>query len=121
MFRRNIPADRGLDQPSTTTAVATAVVRARRPMWVALATPLAALLLLAPAAALAGGTASTAEPDGNTLIFGLTATELVAAAAVGAGAGAVVAVASGNAIAGASLGIGTLGAIYVAHLAAEAI
>jgi hypothetical protein len=74
-----------------------------------------------PPAALAGGTASSAGPDDDTLVFGLTATQLVVAVAVGAGAGAAVAVASGNAIAGASLGFGTLGAVYVAHLAAEAI
>jgi hypothetical protein len=81
---------------------------------------LAATLWLPPAA-LADGTASSAGPDDDTVAFGLTATQLVVAAAVGAGAGAAVAVASGNAIAGASLGFGTLGAIYVAHLAAEAV
>jgi len=82
---------------------------------------LAAFLWLSPAAALAGETGPSSGPDGGTLVFGLTATQLVVAAAVGAGAGAVAAIASGNAIAGASLGFGTLGAIYVAHLAAEAL
>ena len=96
-------------------------------MRVVLGIALAAILWLPPAA-LAGGTASSTGPDDDTLVFGLTATQLVVAAAVGAGAGAAVAgagaavaVASGNAIAGASLGVGTLGAIYIAHLAAEAI
>ncbi len=60
------------------------------------------------------------EPE-DTLVFGLTATQLALAAAVGAGAGLAGAVASGNVIAGASLGFGTLAAIYVAHLAAEAV
>jgi hypothetical protein len=90
-------------------------------MRVVLGIALAASLWLSPAAALAGGSASPTGSDDDTLVFGLTATQLVVAAAVGAGAGAAVAVASGNAIAGASLGFGTLGAIYVAHLAAEAL
>ena len=51
----------------------------------------------------------------------MTATQLAIAAAVGAGAGAAGALASSNVIAGASLGFGTLAAVYVAHLAAEAI
>jgi hypothetical protein len=90
-------------------------------MQVVLGVALAASMWLSTAVSLAGETASSAGPDDDTLVFGLTATQLVVAAAVGAGAGAAVAVASGNAIAGASLGFGTLGAIYVAHLAAEAI
>lgn len=121
MFRRNFPADSGQDPPSTTTAVASVVLRAPRRMRVVLGIALAASLWLSPAAALAGGSASPTGSDDDTLVFGLTATQLVVAAAVGAGAGAAVAVASGNAIAGASLGFGTLGAIYVAHLAAEAL
>jgi hypothetical protein len=82
---------------------------------------LAVSLWLSPVAALAGETVPSTGTDGGTLIFGLTVTQLVVAAAVGAGAGAIAAVASGNAVAGASLGFGTLGAIYVAHLAAEAL
>jgi hypothetical protein len=82
---------------------------------------LAACLILSPVVAVAEPAGQPAGTSDNTLIFGLTATELVVATAVGAGAGAAVAVASGNAIAGASLGFGTLAAIYVAHLAVEAI
>ncbi|MGC2413428.1 MAG: hypothetical protein WA459_12120 [Stellaceae bacterium] len=62
-----------------------------------------------------------ADKADHTLVFGLTATQLALAAAVGAGAGAAEALASGNLVAGASLGFGTLVAIYVAHLAAEAV
>jgi hypothetical protein len=90
-------------------------------MRAALGVALAASLWLSPAAALAGETVPPAATDGGTLPLGLTATQLVVAAAVGAGAGVAVAVASGNALAGASLGFGTLGAIYLAHLAAEAL
>jgi len=82
---------------------------------------LVASLWLSPIEVLAGGTASPAGAGDDTLVFGLTATQFALAAAVGAGAGAVVAIASGNAIAGVSLGFGTLGAIYVAHLAAEVL
>jgi hypothetical protein len=82
---------------------------------------LAAFLVLSPVVALAGAAAPPPGTGDNTLLFGLTATELFVATAVGAGAGAALAVASGNAIAGASVGFGTLAAIYVAHLAVEAI
>ena len=121
MSRRNLPGERGEDTPSATAAVASGVVRAPRWMRVVLGGALAASLWLSPAATLAGETASPAGTDDDTLVFGLTATQLVIAAAVGAGAGAAVAIASGNAIASVSLGFGTLGAIYVAHLAAEAL
>src|SRR5580765_8105589 len=120
-FRRMSHGDSGQDPPGTTTAVASVVMRAPRRMQVVLGVALAASMWLSTAVSLAGGTASSAGPDDDTLVFGLTATQLVVAAAVGAGAGAAVAVASGNAIAGVSLGFGTLGAIYVAHLAAEAL
>jgi hypothetical protein len=90
-------------------------------MRAALGVVLAAALWLSPAASLAGEAAPSAATDADTLVFGLTATQLVVAAAVGAGAGAIAAFASGNAVVGASLGFGTLGAIYVAHLAAEAL
>ena len=121
MFRRNFPADGGQEPLSTTAEAASVVSRVPRWMRAVLGVALAASLWLSPAATLAGGTAPSAGPDDDTLVFGLTTTQLVIAAAVGAGAGAAVAVASGNAIAGASLGFGTLGVIYVAHLAAEAI
>ncbi len=70
------------------------------------------------------GTAQT-EPSApeaardNTLIFGLTGPQLAVGVAVGAGLGAVAVAASGNTLAGA--GLGTLAAIYVAHLAVEAV
>ena len=82
---------------------------------------LAAALWSSPAATFAGDTALPANQADHTLVFGLTATELALAGAIGAGAGAAAAMASGNLIAGASLGFGTLAAIYVAHLAVEAV
>jgi hypothetical protein len=82
---------------------------------------LAAALWASPDATFAGeGMILADEPD-DTLVFGLTATQLALAAAVGAGAGVAGALASGDVIAGASLGVGALAAIYVAHLAAEAV
>lgn len=108
-------------RPSAPATVAASVLRAPCVMRAVLGVALAASLWWSPAAALAGETAPSAGADAETLVFGLTATQLVVAAAVGAGAGTIAAVASGNVIAGASLGFGTLGAIYVAHLAAEAL
>lgn len=115
-----VPPDGGQERSSTTTAV-TAVVRSRGWTRVVCSGVLAASLWLSPVAVLAGETGKAVGPDSDTLAFGLTATQLAVAAAVGAGAGAAVAVASGNALTGLSLGFGTLGAIYVAHLAAEAL
>lgn len=66
--------------------------------------------------------AEKAAPGGerdDTVVFGLTATQLAIAAAVGAGVGAVAVVASGNTLAGA--GLGSLAVIYVAHLVVEAV
>jgi hypothetical protein len=120
-FRRGRPYDGGQDRTGTVTAVASAVLSAPRWMRAALGVALAASLWLSSAAALAAETVPPAVTDVGTLPLGLTATQLVVAAAIGAGAGVAVAVASGNALAGASLGFGTLGAIYVAHLAAEAL
>lgn len=82
---------------------------------------LAASLWLAPIPALAGAVPAAPDKRDNTLAFGLTATQLAIAAAVGVGAGATGALVSSNVIAGASLGLGTLAAIYVGHLAVEAI
>ena len=118
MFRRMFPADNQL-RPGT--AIAAIVLRARSLMRAALGVALAASLWLSPAAALAGETAPPAGTGSGTVVFGLPATQLVIAAAVGLGAGTIAALASGNAIVGASLGLGTLGTIYVAHLAAEAL
>ncbi len=81
---------------------------------------LAAILWSSPAATFAAETTPANKPD-NAIVFGLTAGQLALAAAVGAGAGAAAALASSNMIAGASLGFGTLAAIYVAHLAAEVV
>jgi len=78
-------------------------------------------LWAAPAATFAGEAKTPAGNSDHTIVFGLTAGQLAVAAAVGAGAGATGALVSSNIIAGASLGFGTLAAIYVAHLAAEAI
>jgi hypothetical protein len=75
---------------------------------------------LSPDVALAGETVSSAATPDDTLVFGLTAMQFVTAASVGAGAAAAAAIASGNAIVGASLGLGTLGTIYVAHWFVEA-
>ena len=81
---------------------------------------LAASLWLSPTAMLFGETGSPAAAPDDPLVFGLTAMQLAVAASVGAGAAAAAAIASGNAITGASLGLGTLGAIYVAHWFVEA-
>ena len=89
-----------------------------RAMW---AVAVAAFLWLPPAATFAGETATPFHKHDNTLVFGLTATELAIAVGVGAGAGAAGALVSSNVVAGASLGFGTLAAVYVAHLAAEAV
>jgi hypothetical protein len=82
---------------------------------------LAAALCSLPAATFADEPMLPAGKPDDTIVFGLTATQLALAAAVGAGVGAAGAIASGNVIAGASLGFGTLAAVYVGHLAAEAI
>jgi hypothetical protein len=115
-----VPADRGYLPASTTTTVVSAMLPARW-MRAVLGVALTACLVSSPPVALAGAAVPPAGTGDNTLVFGLTATELVVATVVGAGAGAAVAIASGNAIAGASVGFGTLAAIYVAHLAVEAI
>lgn len=82
---------------------------------------LAVSLLSLPGTAFADETTGLADRRDDAIVFGLTATQLAVAAAVGAAAGATGALVSGNVIAGASLGFGTLAAIYVAHLAAEAV
>ena len=115
------PVDGGDDPPNTRTAVTADAPPAPRRMRALLGVALALSLWSAPAATFAGNTTTPADEHHDTLVFGLTATQLALAAAVGAGAGAVGALASGNFIAGASLGVGTLGAIYFAHLAAEAL
>jgi hypothetical protein len=109
------PVGGGEGPPDTRAAVTSNVMRAL------FGVALAAALWSSPAATLAGQTMAPADEPDNTIVFGLTATQLAIAAAVGAGAGAAGALASSNVIAGASLGFGTLAAIYVAHLAAEAI
>jgi hypothetical protein len=107
--------------PSSTNAVITLAWLAPRLRRVVLAAVLAVSLLSLPGAAFAGETTSPADKHVDTIVFGLTVTQLAIAAAVGAGAGAAGALVSANVITGASLGFGTLGVIYVAHLAAEAI
>ena len=79
---------------------------------------LALALWSSPAATFAGELPPDARD--NSLVFGFTVSELALAVAVGAGVGAAGAVASSNIIAGASVGFGTLAAIYVAHLVVEA-
>ncbi len=115
------PVDGGEDPPDTRAAVTSDVLRAPRRMRAVLAVAVAASLWSSPAATFAGETINPADKHDDTLVFGLTAAQLAVAAAVGAGAGAAGALVSGNVIAGASLGFGTLAAIYVAHLAAEAV
>lgn len=90
-------------------------------MQAVLGIAVAAALWSSPAATYAGEKANPTDNPDHALVFGLTPTELGVAAVIGAGAGAAGALVSGNLIAGASLGFGTLGAIYVAHLAAEAL
>jgi hypothetical protein len=63
--------------------------------------------------------AQTDPAQNDTLIFGMTAQQLAVGVVIGAGIGAIVVAASGNTLAGA--GLGTLAAIYVAHLAVEAV
>jgi hypothetical protein len=82
---------------------------------------LAASLWWLPAATFADEPMIPAGKPDDTIVFGLTATQLALACAVGAGVGAAGALVSGNVIAGASLGFGTLAAVYVGHLAAEAV
>jgi hypothetical protein len=72
----------------------------------------------APAPAQTNPTQVDAPPE-ETLILGLTGTQLAAGVAIGAGLGAAAVAASGNTLAGA--GLGTLAAIYVAHLFVEAV
>jgi len=120
MFRRMLPAHHQ-ERLGAAAAVASVVLRTPSLIRMALVLALAASLWLSPAAALAGETAPPTATDSGTVVFGLTATQFVIAVAVGAGTGAIAALASGNAIVGASLGFGTLGTIYVAHLAAEAL
>jgi hypothetical protein len=110
-----------IGSPTPAAAVTGGVLRAPRWFRAALGIVLAAALWSSPAASYAGDGANRADKPEDALIFGLTPTELAVAAAVGAGAGVAGALVSGNLIAGASLGFGTLGAIYVAHLAAEAV
>jgi hypothetical protein len=115
------PVDGGKDPPNARAAVTSDVLRAPRRMRAIIGIALAAALWSSPAATFAGEKAIPADKADHTLVFGLTATQLALAAVVGAGAGAAGALVSSNLIAGASLGFGTLGAIYVAHLAAEAV
>jgi hypothetical protein len=114
-------ANGGKDSPKTSAAVTSHVLQEPRLMRAVLAGSLAIFLWSSPAVTLAGETMDPAAKLDNTLVFGLTATQLAIAAAIGAGAGAAGALVSGNLIAGASLGFGTLAAVYVAHLAAEAV
>ena len=115
------PVDGGEDPPHTSAAVTSDVQRGPRRMRALLGVALAALLWWLPAATFADEPMIPAGKPDDTIAFGLTATQLALAAAVGAGVGAAGALASGNVIAGASLGFGTLAAVYVGHLAAEAI
>jgi hypothetical protein len=116
------PVDGGEDPPDTRARVIPNVLRTPRRMQGLLGIALAAILLASPAATLAGDAKIAAEKPDHTVAFGLTAGQLALAASLGAGAGAAGALVSGNMIAGAaSLGFGTLAAIYVAHLAAEAV
>jgi hypothetical protein len=106
------------DTPGISAAIGSDALRVPHWMRALLGTALALALWSSPAAALAGEVVPDAG-DGS-LVFGFTVTELALAVAVGAGVGAAGAVASSNLIAGASVGFGTLAAIYVAHLAVEA-
>jgi hypothetical protein len=116
-----VPVYGGEDPPDARAAVSLDVLRTPRRMQALLGIALAAILFASPAATFAGD-ARLAEKPQHTVAFGLTAGQLGLATAVGAGAGAAGALVSANMIAGAaSLGFGTLAAIYVAHLAAEAV
>jgi hypothetical protein len=85
---------------------------------------LAVLLILALVglAPVARAEEAPAAPAGDTtLVLGLTPMQLAIAAVVGAAIGAAAAFASGNGIGLAGAGLGTLAAIYVAHLFVEAV
>lgn len=115
------PVDGGGDPREARAAVTSDVPWMPRRMQALLGIALAASLWVSPAATFAGEAKAPADNSDHTVVFGLTAGQLAIAAAIGGGAGAAGALASGNILAGASLGFGTLAAIYVAHLAAEAI
>jgi len=116
-----VPVDGGEDPPETRAAVTSDVLRTPLRMQALLGIALAASLTASPAAAFAEEAKTPADKSDHTVVFGLTAGQLAIAAAVGAGAGAAGALVSSNIVASASLGFGTLAAIYVAHLAAEAV
>jgi hypothetical protein len=78
-----------------------------------------ALQIVSPRAAPAQSGPRVDAPPDETVIFGLTGPQLAAGVAIGAGLGAAAVAASGNTLAGA--GLGTLAAIYVAHLLVEAV
>lgn len=84
---------------------------------VALTALLAIVISLAPGCA--GAHEMPKEDPDRTVVFGLTATQLVIAAAVGAWLGGSAALATRRASLGAGLGL--LAAVYVAHLAVEAL
>ncbi len=115
------PVDGGEDPPNTRAAVTSDVLQKPRRMRALRGIALAAILWSSPTATFAAETMPPANKPDNTIVFGLTAGQLALAAAVGASAGAAGALATSNIIAGASLGFGTLAAIYVAHLAAEVV
>jgi hypothetical protein len=73
----------------------------------------------APADSAQTGALQADVPPDETLILGLTGPQLAAGVTIGAGLGAAAVAASGNTLAGA--GLGTLAAIYVAHLLVEAV
>jgi hypothetical protein len=108
----------GADPPSTGAAIRSDALRMPRPMRALFGAALVFALWSSPAATFAGEVPPDARDD--SLVFGFTVTELALAVAVGAGVGAAGAVASSNVVAGASVGFGTLAAIYVAHLVVEA-
>jgi hypothetical protein len=114
-----VPVDGGKDPPNTRAVVTPDVLQMPRLMRALLGIALAAILWSSPTATFAAETMPPSNKPDNTIVFGLTAGQIALAAAVGASAGAAGALASSNLIAGASLGVATLAAIYVAHLAAE--
>lgn len=87
--------------------------------------PFVAALLLTFVLLLGSARAATTEyvadssKNASSFIHGLTTKQLVVAAVVGAGLGAAAAAVSGNVAVG--TGVSVLAAIYVAHLAVEAI
>src|ERR1051326_6288161 len=103
-----VAVDGAEDPPHPSAAVTADVQRSPRRMRALLGIALAAALWWSPAATLAGEAMTQADQPDHALVVGLTATQLAVAAAVGAGAGLAGALASGNLIAGASLGVGTL-------------